>query len=142
MTLPPCLVTFPRCLIAKTCASRRCTLISLKCLITGAIAVQHVEKHYIAVEVNAIQFFPILFYSLPEDLLYLYFTTTWSLASLCCSFSNHFFRLLGFVVFLSNKSHTSFRRTSPSTCTPQAILMSSCEDETSPWWSFVVTSHL
>ena len=56
---PPCLVTFPRCLIAKTGASHRCTLISLKRLIIGDIAMQQVEKHYMAVEVIAVQFFSI-----------------------------------------------------------------------------------
>ena len=132
--IPPCLVTFPRCLIAKTCASHRCTLISLKCLIAGDIAVQQIEKHYIAVEVNAIQFFPIIALqsnrrfalSVLYNNLELYFALLLVLQS-----PFPVFGMCGFFVktnctpFFDSKLH----------CTPQAIPMSTCEDETSLWWS-------
>ena len=139
VTFPPCLVTFPRCLIPKTCASHGCTLISLKCLISGDIAMQHVEKHFIAVEVNAAHFFPILVKrSIRRFTLIrtLYNNNSWSLASLYCSFTNHFFQLLGFVGFLCKQIARQFSTNFNLNFTPQAILMSSCEDETSLWWSF------
>ena len=122
VTFPPCLVTFPRCLIPKTCASHGCTLISLKCLISGDIAMQHVEKHFIAVEVNAAHFFPILVKrSIRRFTLIrtLYNNNSWSLASLYCSFTNHFSSCWDLWVFCANKSHANFQQTSTSTSLPK-----------------------
>ena len=87
VTFPPCLVTFPRCLIAITGASHRCTLISLKRLIIGDIAMQQVEKHYMAVEVIAVQFFPIfVLQSVRRFILSVLYNSSWSLASLYFSY--------------------------------------------------------
>ena len=87
VTFPPCLVTFPRCLIAITGASHRCTLISLKCLIIGDIAMQQVEKHFMAVEVIAVQFFSIfVLQSVRRFILAVLYNSSWSLASLYFSY--------------------------------------------------------
>ena len=139
VTFPPCLVTFPRCLIAIPCAYHRCTLISLKRLITGDIAMQQVEKHYMAIEVIAVQFFSILvLQSVRRFTLSVLYYNSWNLASLyfsyCCTFQQ--LLKLSFAIFIctarpitfsgcwdlwffcENNSHTNFQQTSTSMNSP------------------------
>ena len=87
MTSLPCLVKFPRCLIAKTCASCRCTLISLECLIPGNIAMQQVEKtlHGLRRQCRLI-LSNICFAVIQRFALSVLCHSSWSLASLYCSF--------------------------------------------------------
>jgi len=80
-------VTFPRCLTAITGANHRCTLINLKRLIIGDIAMQQVEKHYVAIEVNAVQFFSIFgLQSVQRFALSVFYNSSWNLASLYFSY--------------------------------------------------------
>ena len=87
MTSLPCLVKFPRCLIAKTCASCRCTLISLECLIPGNIAMQQVEKtlHGLRRQCRLI-LSNICFAVIQRFALSVLCHSSWSLALLYCSF--------------------------------------------------------
>ena len=101
VTFPPCLVTFPRCLIAISGASHRCTLISLKRLIIGDIAMQQVEKHYMVVEVIAVQFFPIfVLQSVRRFNLSVLYNSSWSLASLYFSYCFQQLLKLSFAILL------------------------------------------
>ena len=138
--IPPCLVTFPRCLIAITGASHRCTLISLKRLIIGDIAIQQVEKHYMTVEAIAVQFFSIfVLQSVRRFALSVLYYSSWSSASLYFSYCRTFQQLLklSFAIFIytarpitfsgcwdlwvicENNSHTNFQQTSTSTTLPK-----------------------
>ena len=159
VTFPPCLVTFPRCLIAISGASHRCTLISLKRLIIGDIAMQQVEKHYMAVEVIAVQFFSIfVLQSVRRFILSVLYNSSWSLASLYFSYCfirtfqqllklsfaillvQSLFPVVGICEFFVKTIRTPISTNFNLDDTPQAILMSSCEDETSLWWSFRYSS--